>query len=573
MHNHFVPVLLLVVLPALYFAGRLGWLRRPGVRWLSGGALAAAVVLSLPYEGIELAFLRRLKLLLAVAATGLLLLRHWRVPWILKPGREVAVLTPLALLSLIVYFNFFAFHAGQRFVYLHNVAHYYLGSKYYGELGYTGLYTALLRAEVELSGEIQVTAVRDLETNRVVPVRRLVLRSDAVKAAFSAERWAEFRREAAYFRQALGPGYGALLLDHGFNATPVWALLGGTVSGWIDVTSGPGMLSLAFLDLVLLAGFFAAVGSTFGRRTLLLAVIYFSVIFGTFLALGTLLRYPWLVGVGLGMCFLHQKRYSWAGGLFAGAAMLRVFPVVFVVPLAFKAFSLAWRRRALPRRYQAFFGGLAATAAVLFLASGLLPRGFDHWREFGANISLHAVSPISNAVGLTDVLAYRGDAVDRSQGGMTMGTYQALTERRRQVRWVQLALVFLPLVVVVARLSRWQTDLGTTWLALPLLFAAVSLTGYYYVVLLALLLVHRRSPHHLALLFAVEAATYTLLLFEDRRVLVFWVYRGLLIAYLYLALLLPLLRRERRLAARNRNRRRRRRNRRSAAARDGTRSG
>ncbi len=421
MHNHLVPVLLLLALPAIYFAGRLGWLRHAAVRWIGGGALALAVALSLPYqEGVDAATSGRFKLFLAGATTGLLLLRHWRVPWILKPGREMAALMPLAGLSLIVYFNFFAFHPGQRFVHLHEVAHYYLGSKYFGELGYSDLYTAMLRAEVELYGDFKADTVRDLKTNRIVSTRQLVQQSDAVKAAFSDQRWTEFRREVAYFRQAPGSGYSALLLDHGFNPTPVWAALGGTVSGLINLGTG-GMLSLALLDLVLLVGLFTAVEETFGKRTLLLAVIYFSIIFGTSFEWtgGALLRYPWLVGVGMGMCFLHQKRYVRAGGLFAAAAMLRVFPVVFVVPLAFKVLTLTWRHRTMPRHYRAFFGGFAATAAVLFLSSCLLPRGFDHWREFGANISLHVRSPSVNAIGLTEVLAYSKDAVERSRGGMT----------------------------------------------------------------------------------------------------------------------------------------------------------
>ncbi len=549
MHNHFVPVLLLVALPVLYFASWLGWLHRPWVRWIGGSALAGVVALSLPFEGVDTDSLRHFKLLIAGTTTGLLLLRYWRVPWILKPGREMAVLTPLAALSLVVYFNFFAFHPGQRFMHLHEIAHYYLGSKYYGELGYSDLYTAMLRAELEVFGELKANAARDLETNRVVHVRQLALRSDAVKAAFTAERWAEFRREVGFFRQAPGPGYSALLLDHGFNPTPVWALLGGAASGWIELGSKSGMLSLAVLDLILLAGLFAAIEETFGRRTLAFAVIYFSLIFGTSFEWtgGALLRYPWLIGVGMGMCFLHQKRYLRAGGLLAAAAMLRAFPIVFVVPLAFKALSMAWRRRALPVRYRAFFGGFAATAALLFLLTGLLPRGYGHWREFATNISLHVQSPSVNAIGMTEVLAYRGDTVERDRGGMTADAFQALAERRRLIRRTQLILVFLPLVVVVARLSRWQAGLGSMWLALPLLFTGVTLSAYYYVVLLGLLFVFRQSPHYLALLFAVETATYTLLMFEDRRALIFWSYRGLLIALLYLALLLPLLRREWRL--------------------------
>ncbi len=551
MHNHLVPVLLLAVLPALYFGHRLGWLRHRGVRWLGGAALVAAALWSLPYEGVDDASLRRLKLLLAAAATGLLLLRHWRVPWLLEPGREVAVLTPLAVLSLVVYVNFFAFHRGQQFVHLHEVAHYYLGSKYYGELGYTGLYAAMLRAEAEVYRQIRAPAVRDLETNRVVPIREMEQRSQTVKAAFSAERWAEFRREVAYFREAMGGQYDRLLLDHGFNPTPVWALLGGTVCRWVDVGSTQGRLSLALLDLVLLAGLCAAIEETFGLRTLLLAMIYFGVIFGTSFEWtgGALLRYPWLAGVGMGMCFCHQKRYLRSGALFAAAAMLRVFPVVFVAPLACKALAVAWRRRSLPRRYRTFFGGFAVTAAALFLATGWLPRGFGHWRDFGANLALHSGSPSVNAVGLTEILAYRGDEVERGQGGMKPEAFEALKDRRQQIRRLQLLVVFLPLAVAVARLSRWQTDLGTMWLALPLLFSGVTLSAYYYVVLIVLIFVYRSSPRHLALLFAIEAATYTLLLFEDRRVLVFWCYRGLLIAVLYLALLLPLLCRQWRLAA------------------------
>jgi hypothetical protein len=63
------------------------------------------------------------------------------------------------------------------------------------------------------------------------------------------------------------------------------------------------------------------------------------------------------------------------------------------------------------------------------------------------------------------------------------------------------------------------------------------------VFLVVLVLWQRRSPRNLALIFAVEAASYALMLFEDREALLF-LYRGALLAFLYAALFLPALRRE-----------------------------
>ncbi len=553
MQNDLVPVILLLVLPGLYLIARLGWLRHRGIRWLAAAGAAGAIAASLPYEGIDGVFLKRIKLLLAGAATLLLVLRHVRVPWTLKPGRDVAVLAPLAGLSLVAYFNFFAFHHGT-FVNWHDFSHYYLGSKYYNELGYTGLYTAMLRAEAEIYGEdLQAAAARDLETYQPVPSRRLLLRSEPVKKAFTTERWREFRRDFDFFKKALGPQYNRVLLDHGFNPTPAWALVCGTFSRLIAVRAPGGLQSLMFLDLILLAGLFTAVGSAFGRRTALLAVIYFCTLFGAgFNAIGGgFLRYLWLFCVVVGLCCLHKKRYALAGGLLAAATMGRLFPVALVVPLAFKAAALVCRRRRWPRRLGAFFASFTATAAVLFLLTGLiLPRGWGHWNEFRANASLHLETLSFNFVGFTEILAYRGDAVASHQGSMEAAAFEAIKERRHAVRRAQQVLVFLPLVVLVARLSRWQTDLGATALALPLIFVGLSLSAYYYAFLLGLLLVYRRSTHFLALIFAVETATYALLLFEDRQVLVFWVYRGLLVGFLCLAILLPLLRREWRLTLR-----------------------
>ncbi len=85
-------------------------------------------------------------------------------------------------------------------------------------------------------------------------------------------------------------------------------------------------------------------------------------------------------------------------------------------------------------------------------------------------------------------------------------------------------------------------------LALPLLVVGLSLASYYYVFLILLVLVYRNRPQALVLIFAIEVAAYCLMLFEDREGLLY-VYRSVLILWLYLALWMEPIRRELRFAA------------------------
>jgi len=546
MSSQLVPVLVLLVLPALYLGHRLGLLADRRVRWLGGGALLLAVALSLPFGGLDLVHLERIKLLLAAAAALLLLLRHLKLPWALERSTYRRLLGALAVLSSLVYLNFFAFHAvggGRAFVHLHDVAHHYLGAKYYAELRHADLYTAMLRAEAERYGDrFKALEARDLESYELVHIRSLLRQSDPVRAAFSPPRWAEFQSDVAYFREALGPQYAAVLRDHGFNATPVWALLGGPLARLVPAGSDTGIFLLTLLDPLLLVGLVGAIGWAFGLEALLLCVIYLGVLFGAGFGWtgGGFLRMPWLFGLVGAVCCLRRRRHATAGALLAGATLLRLFPAFLALPLLARALALVRRRRSLPRRYAAFFGSFLLTAGVLVALTGLLPRGWSHWADFRANLATHMEVISPNVVGLTQVLAYRS-----GPGELTREEFRALEQRRRAIHHVQLWLVFLPLLVLVARRAPREHDLSACALALPLIFVAQDLAAYYYAFLVVLVLVHRRHAERLALLFAVEAASYTLTLFEEREGLLF-VYRSILLGLLFAALFLePIRRRDR----------------------------
>src|SRR6185295_3796943 len=94
------------------------------------------------------------------------------------------------------------------------------------------------------------------------------------------DRWIDFKQDVAYFRRVLGPQYRAVVEDHGFNPTPVWAVMGGLLANRVPAGSHFGILLLSLLDPVLLLLACGAVVWAFGRRTALLAVIQFCLVFG-----------------------------------------------------------------------------------------------------------------------------------------------------------------------------------------------------------------------------------------------------------------------------------------------------
>ena len=533
MHNQLIPLLVIVVLPALYLGHRLGLFGRRSARWAAGAALGLAIVLSLPFEGLDFVHLKRVKLLLAAATALLLLLRHLKVPWALGRARYRALLAVLAVLSATTYLNFFAFHGERTFVHLHDVAHYYLGAKYYAELGPRDLYVALLRAEAESTGNrFKAIEARDLDSYEPVHIRSLLARSDPVKAAFDPERWAEFRRDAAWFRETLGPQYAAVLRDHGFNATPAWTLFGAALAGLVPAASDAGILLLTLLDPLLGVGMLAMIAWAFGLEAMLLALIYLSLLFGAGFGWtgGGFLRMPWLVATVSAVCCYQRRRRASAGALLAVATLLRIFPAFFALPFLFRAFAAARRWHAVPRRYVRFFTGFAIAGVVLFAATALLPRGWSHWIDLRTSLESQLEVTAPNLVGLTQLVAFRSepDEVSRQE-------IRELQARRRAIHHVQLWVVFLPLLALAAWGAPRERDLGAVALGVPLIFVSLNLAAYYYAFLVVLVLVHRDDPERLALLFAAEAASYVLMLFDDREALLH-VYRSTLVGLLLLAL-------------------------------------
>jgi hypothetical protein len=243
----------------------------------------------------------------------------------------------------------------------------------------------------------------------------------------------------------------------------------------------------------------------------------------------------WFASVIGSACALERRRGGVAGALLGIATVLRIFPAVFLAGPVLARMWEAWESRqggriAVPRSLVRLLGGFAGAIAVIFVLSAALPRGLGHWNEFRSDLAVHAGTPAPNLVGLTQITAWKPGPEE-----VDLLELRALWERRATIHRTQLV-VLLPLVLfAVAILARGAGAAMSIALAAPLLFVALTAAGYYWAFLPVVALAFADQPRKIGLLFGVEAASYTILLFEERDGLVY-IFRSLLVLYLFIGL-------------------------------------
>lgn len=414
--------------------------------------------------------------------------RHLR-PGALEHERAGRLLTVMAVAAVLAYPNFGRFH-GRAGIHHWEQFHYFLGSKYFPELHYDGLYVATIAAERELAlGRPIQPHIRDLRTNEVVPVAGLESHIREVKSRFSPERWRDFVDDTRYFLTANSPDYVLRIRkDHGYNPTPTWTFTARLFSRF--VSAGDDSLALlAWIDPLLLAIMFWFIFRTYGSRVGCLSLIIFGLGYPWRFDWvgGAFLRQDWLAAVGVGVCLLRRDRAAPAGALLAYASMVRVFPAGFLVGPAVVAL-----RQLIGRKPPAWFArlavGFAVGIAVCLVAGSLTGIGVDAWPQFAHNLDKHHDTWLTNNVGLTNVLLYDSDTMRRVDVRWNLPEpwliWQAKMNRLLDARrpTVLLATAIL-LLITAAAAWRWERDQAAV-LGVAVAFAAALLTCYYWVMLL-----------------------------------------------------------------------------------------
>ena len=462
-----------------------------------------------PYQLFRLA---RLVLLMLLGAVFLSLARGRP----LSRRLRLVVLAVLAIAAL-GYVNFGFFHPGRGHVHYWDAFHYFMGAKYLPELGYSKLYEATYAAGRELGAFDYVTHLRDLETYALREVSSVD--QSAVRSRFRPERWEAFKRDLAYWGPHINEWRG-LLQDHGYNDPPPRALvlhllLRGIPANSVTVTA------LSSLDYLLVAAAFMAVRWGFGELPAALAGAFFflsSLARFDFIG-GSIVRWDWIAAMLAGLSLFARGRGAAAGALLAYAALARIFPLLFLLPLGVK-----WLQGRLGRaRDPVLSRCLAAAAAVLALAAlGVVAVGDErsHLHEYGLKIQRHGEAGFVNTVGLGPLIAMQTAPWSQGADGRVYVAHGALLAARPSGRLIAIAsalyvLAALPLILRARPLE-------SVMYAVPLVFCALSLTGYYYSFLVLLVLLPwqdgRADPLRLvgmALLTAIMAVGYGFELVSD----------------------------------------------------------
>jgi len=425
---------------------------------------------------------------LSLLALLLIIWRHKR-PGDLKPRQAGQLLGVMAVAAVLAYTNFGQFH-GVSMLHHWEQFHYFLGSKYFPEVGYDGIYVASLAAERELDlGHSVQPYMRDLRTNEVIPVGSLVNHMKEVRDRFSDERWQVFSEDIRYFLEHNQYSYITnIRRDHGYNPTPTWTFTARLFSSWPSATEGT-LKALAWLDPILLGFMFLMIFRTFGTRVGCLAVIVFGLGYPWRFDWvgGAFLRQDWLAAVGVAICMLKQEKFGLAGGLIAYATMVRVFPGGFLVGPAVivvrhfsEGRSTVWFRR--------LAVGFAVGVLLCLAAGSLTGNGPAAWTDFKWNLEKHHGTWLTNNVGLKNVLLYDRATIRRDDVDFSLPEpwirWQAkmnrLQDERRPVLLLTAA-VFLGVVAAAA----WRLEIHeAAVLGMAVAFAAVVLTCYYWVMLL-----------------------------------------------------------------------------------------
>ena len=460
-----------------------------------------------------------LKVTLALAGASLL---AWE--WALRrAGRpderrrlRDALLACLALLAALAWWDF-APQRLARTIHEWEFYHHFIGGKYLRELGYTRLYDCTLIADDEAGFEIPpaLRPIRRLATNRIEMAADVSADPEACKRHFTPERWDAFRADVQWFRERMPPRrWATAQTDHGFNATPAWAIAGSTLAN-TGPASEARLRVLALIDPLLLASMWGAACWGFGWRPTAAAILFW----GTnepgrsSWVQGAFLRQDWLAATLVGLALLRRGRMAAGGAALTVATLLRIFPGFLVAAFALRAAAGCWRRRSLrlPPSQRRFALGCAVALALVVPLSAAVTGSFDSWREFAENSRKHLATPLTNFLGLKSVVAYSpAETVMRVRDSSLPDPYtpwhatqRATFARRAGWFWAAVLAFAALLALAVEREEEWAAPI----LGAGLVVVAGQIGCYYYALLsVYALLGPRREPASIGLLL-LSAAT------------------------------------------------------------------
>lgn len=428
-------------------------------------------------------------------------------------GTRVALAVCIAILA-VTYLGLWWDPEPTAPLHMHDFYHYYLGARFYPEVGHTRLYVCTLEGFSALAGQgvdvPLVELVRDLAQVSAPPLdgKSLAAAHACRDEYFSPQRWQAWL-DTLRTLLAMEPRpatWATILLDFGNNSPPSWNVLGYPLAN--AVPARPFLLYVfPLLDQVLLLGVVPwLVARSFGREVLAayLLVYLFNPLAGLGWTGGSFLRALWLTALVAGVCALATRRYARAGLALAASTALRIFPVFFALA-ALASLAIRGEHSALRR---CVLGGAATGGALIVAATASF--GSHAWADFVAILTMRVAEFSNNSIGFETIMRtwnvsdwprFIGDAEALARMREWL---QALAWDRVRAAWPERALVAGIGLLTLAAVP-WREPARATVVAGSLAVFCLLTPFTYYYAFLALLPIaaHGLAPRVRALVYGV----------------------------------------------------------------------
>ncbi|MEZ4313648.1 MAG: hypothetical protein R3F14_36970 [Polyangiaceae bacterium] len=504
---------------------------------------AVAVVLTALFLGVQL--LARdhglavdiTKGAIAIIASGAVFYEAYRVsvrrPLAEKWKRIVGV--TLGVAAILAYFNGLRF--GYSKVYHRwDQYHYYMGAKYFPELGYDGLYRCAVIAQQEIgtytythedtrrSLRIDMTKevhhpdkkIRNLGGDNLLrSVKDILDKPEECTKLFTPERWKLFKDDVAFFRSVSDKGYWEdMQKDHGFNPPPVWTIAGKLFADRHPASTGY-LQFLASLDIAYLAAMFVAIWWAFGWRVFAVAAVLWGCQSSAPYSWtgGAFLRQDWLFYLVFSACLLRKKYFALGAAALVYAGLLRIFPGLVVIGWLSVAGWQLWRKRTLTRPQWRMLAGGVAAAAILIPASIAICGPGSYKQFYEHTLQVHDTTPLTNHMGLRVLVGQKtpieiralGFGVGKDSGRMKYTKDGALTDpfevwkdmrnaRYERLKPLAYGIILLSLAFFVYVTRRVKNMWVALCLAQVFVILLSQLTCYYYTFLILGAMLTRVKP-------------------------------------------------------------------------------
>jgi hypothetical protein len=411
----------------------------------------------------------------------------------------------LAVLGVISYFQFFQI-GYKEFYHRWEFYHYYVGSKYYKNVGFENIYTCTAVAESELPDgsaapndrprqDIKTRKLRDLRVNLIVDNAEWVEHPEKCKdrfkksdGSFDTETWESFKKDIAFFRRVMWGNYWRdSQKDHGYNPPPVWG-----ITGWFFANLHPASevycKILSAIDVCLFSAMFGLVAWAFGWRVMCVAIVFWGTQDASpfYWTGGAFLRQDWLFYTITSACMIRRKKYFWGSAMLTYGAMLRVFPLFFFFGWAVVAAAYIYKKLKTDPAHRQLGLGLVVASVTLFSVSCAV-HGVSSWPDFFHHtLQVHGTTALTNNMGWKTVVAHSAEGrMQVAKDPRMQDPFEKWKQMRNERAEKDLKLVkWAGRIVMLAMFAYACWHIKNLWVveALGMLpaIAMVEVTCYYY---------------------------------------------------------------------------------------------